>query len=136
MSLVSLVSPRRLIMSAKPIKPKFDAIIRRNGEVRATTTVTGRVAWALLSLMRGGETGCTPITRPAPRWSDYVFRLRGQGFDVETIDESHGGSFAGSHARYVLRDQVSVFGGNLREYLDSPEGRREFGNAYFGSAAA
>lgn len=118
----------------KPIKPKFDCIIRRNGEVVSTTTVIGRVAWTLLALLQAGEKGCTPITRPAPRWSDYVFRLRGQGFNVETIDESHGGSFAGSHARYVLRDQVTVMGGNLREYLSSPEGRREFGQV--GSMAA
>ena len=120
----------------KPVKPKVECVIRRNGEVVRTTTVIGRVAWGLLSLIAAGETGCTPITRPAPRWSDYVFRLRAQGFNVETIDESHGGSFAGSHARYVLRDDVTVLGGNLREYLSSPEGRREFGHVYFGRAAA
>jgi hypothetical protein len=120
----------------KPIKPQFDCIIRRNGEIRATTTVVGRVAWALLSLMRAGEAGCTPINRPAPRWSDYVFRLRGQGFNVETIDENHGGSFSGTHARYVLRDQVTVSGGNLDSYLASEGGRREFPNPYFARAAA
>lgn len=121
---------------SKPIKPKFDCIIRRNGEVRGTTAVVGRVAWALLSLMREGEAGCTPINRPAPRWSDYVFRLRGQGFNIETIDESHGGPFSGTHARYVLRDQVSVFGGNLDAYLMSEAGRREFPYSNFAGAAA
>lgn len=120
----------------KPIKPEFDCIIRRNGEVRATTKVKGRVAWALLSLMRAGEAGCTPLNRPAPRWSDYIFRLRGLGFNVETIDESHDGAFAGSHGRYVLRDQVTAFGGNLDAYLASPSGRQEFPNPYFVRAAA
>ena len=120
----------------KSIKPNFECIVRRNGEVHATTVVIGRVAWALLSLMREGGAGCTPITRPAPRWSDYIFRLRGQGFNVETIDESHDGPFSGTHARYVLRDQVSVFGGNLDAYLMSPEGRREFPYANFARAAA
>ena len=119
-----------------PIKPKFDCVIRRNGEVTGTTTVSGRVAWALLSLMREGERGCTPITRPAPRWSDYIFRLRGQGFNVETIDEAHDGPFSGSHGRYVLRDQVSVFGGNLEAYLISQDGRREFPYSGFARAAA
>lgn len=123
-------------MSAKVIKPRLGVIIRRNGEVVRTTEVIGRVAWAMLSLMRAGSTGCTPITRPAPRWSDYVFRLRGLGFNVETIDESHGGAFAGSHAKYVLHDQVSIVSGNLREYLASEDGRREFGGAQFGSVAA
>lgn len=122
----------------KAIKPTCDCIIRRNGEVVRTTTVTGRVLWAMLSLMAAGEKGCTPITRPAPRWSDYIFRLRGQGFNVETIDESHGGSFSGLHARYVLRDQVSIIprSGNLAEYLRSEEGRREFGGYTFGGMAA
>lgn len=123
-------------MSAKAVKPKFNVIIRRNGEAVRTTQVVGRVAWAMLSLMHAGSTGCTPINRPAPRWSDYVFRLRGQGFNVETIDESHGGAFAGSHARYVLHDQVSIVDGNLREYLASPDGQREFGRFGFVSAAA
>jgi hypothetical protein len=120
----------------KAIKPRFFATIHREGREPQTVTVIGRVAWCLLSLMRAGATGCTPISRPAPRWSDYVFRSRGLGINVETIDENHGGSFAGSHARYVLRDRLTVQGGNLVEYLASPEGQREFPNANFGRAAA
>lgn len=110
----------------KPIKPKFDCIVRRNGEVVSTTTVTGRVAWMLLVLLQAGAKGFATYERPAPRASDYVFRLRGQGIHVETVDEPHAGAFSGTHARYILRDQVTVLGGNLREYLNSPEGRREF----------
>ena len=70
--------------------------------------VVGRDAWALLNLMRAGDTGCSPIDTPGPRWSHYVFKLRRAGFVIETIDESDGGPFAGSHARYVLRSRVLV----------------------------
>lgn len=121
---------------SKPIKPKFDCIIRRNGEVIGTTTVTGRVAWMLLVLIQTGAKGFAAYERPAPRSSDYVFRLRGQGIHVETVDEPHAGAFSGTHARYVLRDQVEVFGGNLKQYLASPEGSREFPNTYFAGSAA
>lgn len=72
--------------------------------------VVGRDAWALLNLLRAGERGCTPIDTPGPRWSHYIFKLRRQGFVIETIDENHGGPFAGTHARYVLRSQVTILG--------------------------
>lgn len=69
-------------------------------------TVLGRTRWALECLMAAGERGCTPIDAPGPRWSDYVFKLRGEGLDIETIAEKHDGPFAGTHARYVLRSVV------------------------------
>ncbi|RDJ20147.1 hypothetical protein DWF00_16695 [Bosea caraganae] len=68
----------------------------------------GRDAWALNNLIAAGEKGCTPIDHPGPRWSHYVFKLRGGGIGIETIDEKHGGPYAGSHARYVLRTPVTV----------------------------
>jgi hypothetical protein len=37
-----------------------------------------------------------------------VFKLRRAGFIIETVDENHGGPFAGTHARYVLRSQVTI----------------------------
>jgi hypothetical protein len=74
----------------------------------ATITVIGRDAWALRNLVNAGARGCTPIDHPGPRWSHYVFKLRRFGFVIETIDESHGGPFAGTHARYVLRSQVQI----------------------------
>ncbi|RIK95145.1 MAG: hypothetical protein DCC73_01810 [Proteobacteria bacterium] len=77
-------------------------------------TVTGRDAWALLELHRVGETGCTPIDNPGPRWSAYVFNLRKLGVAIATVNESHKGPFPGSHARYVLQSPiriVSVTGG-------------------------
>ena len=72
-----------------------------------TLAVGGRVRWALEALIAAGPKGCTPITMPGPRWSHYVFRLRREGVDVETIHEPHGGPFAGKHGRYVLRSQVT-----------------------------
>lgn len=86
-------------------KLRITAKIEPDGGVH---TVVGRDAWALLHLIRAGERGCTPITTPGPRWSHYVFKLRRAGFIIETIDENHGGPFAGSHARYVLRSRVTI----------------------------
>jgi hypothetical protein len=71
-------------------------------------TVAGRYAWCLKRLLESGERGCTPIERPAPRWSHYVFQLRQWGFLIETILESHAGPFAGQHARYILRSKVEI----------------------------
>ena len=68
----------------------------------------GRYAWALNELLQTGGKGCTPIERPAPRWSHYVFRLRREGVMIETIYETHAGAYAGTHARYVLRSKVEV----------------------------
>lgn len=71
-------------------------------------TVKGRMAWALHALVEAGERGCTPVDRPAPRWSDYIFKLRKAGLAIETLDEAHGGAYSGSHGRYVLRSPVQV----------------------------
>src|SRR5687767_12797867 len=71
-------------------------------------TVQGREAWALFHLIDRGSLGVTPIDRPAPRWSDYIFKLRARGLDIQTTREGHGGSYAGHHGRYVLRDRLVV----------------------------
>lgn len=70
--------------------------------------VIGRDAWALKNLIAAGKRGCTPIDYPGPRWSHYVYKLRGMGFIIETVHEEHGGPFAGTHARYVLHSIVSI----------------------------
>jgi len=67
-------------------------------------TVTGRAMWALEHLIKGP---CTPINRPAPRWSDYVFRLRNEGIEIHTEHEEHGGEFSGTHGRYHLISKVT-----------------------------
>ncbi|RVA04018.1 hypothetical protein EN932_31405 [Mesorhizobium sp. M7A.F.Ca.US.002.01.1.1] len=68
----------------------------------------GRPAWAMKQLIDAGARGCTPITHPGPRWSDYTFKLRKLGFVIETEYESHGGVFSGHHGRYILRSKVSI----------------------------
>jgi hypothetical protein len=78
----------------------------RHGE--RTLDVKGRAAWALSELIEAGDAGCTPIDHPGPRWSDYVFKLKKRGLVIETLDEKHGGPFAGLHARYVLKSPVAV----------------------------
>ena len=74
----------------------------------STMTLKGRVAWAVHCLWQAGESGCTPIDHPGPRWADYTFKAKKAGLRVETVTERHGGSFRGNHARYVLRDQLDV----------------------------
>lgn len=70
----------------------------------------GRLAWALDRLRAAGQTGVTPLTEPAPRWSAYVHDLRALGVPIETVTEAHGGPYAGFHARYVLRAVVTFDG--------------------------
>lgn len=81
--------------------------IENNGAEPFEIHPEGRIEWALRRLMEAGAHGCTPITQPAPRWSDYVFKLRGLGVSIETIYEPHGGAYPGHHGRYVLRSKVT-----------------------------
>ena len=76
--------------------------------------LAGREEWALSHLLTAGERGCAPIDTPGPRWSDYVFKLRRRGINVETITEAHSGPYAGHHARYVLRSGVESLSGMPR----------------------
>lgn len=91
--------------------PDASYIITTETDTAITVTVKGRDRWALEQLMYAGRTGCTPISQPAPRWSAYVFNLRGLGVPIETVTEAHDGPFAGSHARYVLRATVEPHNG-------------------------
>lgn len=70
-------------------------------------SLIGRDAWAFRQLTEAKARGCTPIDHPGPRWSAYVHKLRKAGFSIETVHETHGGPFAGKHARYVLRSNVT-----------------------------
>lgn len=85
------------IFASFPLEPK-----------RLGFLLTGRDAWALVQLARAGHVGVTPIDTPGPRWSAYVFNLRSLGFNIETRNERHGPPFAGTHARYVLHEIVSI----------------------------
>ena len=121
-------------MAETSIKLTFRARVVRDGAEPFTVTCHGRMGWAVLSLLRAGKRGCTPIDRPAPRWSDYIFKARGVGLSIETVHEPHGGNFPGHHARYIMHDRLEVFGGTLERYLQSPEGRREFPDQNFARA--
>jgi hypothetical protein len=81
---------------------------RLNGDDGPVKRFKGRAAWALDRLLAAGQIGCTPIDQPAPRWSHYVFLLRRDGVDIETVHENHGGAYAGHHARYLLRTPVEI----------------------------
>jgi hypothetical protein len=37
-----------------------------------------------------------------------VFKLKKCGIAIETVTETHGGAYAGRHARYVLRSPVDI----------------------------
>lgn len=91
-------------------KPERWAVARfkvRNHDAEPfSIAIMGRDRWALESLIGAGDKGCTPIDHPGPRWSAYVFNLRGLGVLIDTNHEGHGGPFKGTHARYVLRSEV------------------------------
>jgi hypothetical protein len=74
-------------------------------------TVVGRDAWALRKLVERGEIGITAFDEIGPRLSHYIFKLRRAGLAIETRDESHGGPFAGTHGRYILRTPVEILEG-------------------------
>jgi hypothetical protein len=80
----------------------------RIGSGGPVVILRGRDAWALQQLQAANDNGCTPIDNPAPRWSAYVHKLRKAGIVAETIRERHGGPFAGEHARYVLRTEITI----------------------------
>lgn len=80
--------------------------VLHGGDSTQILNLKGREAWALSHLLASGDRGCTPIDTPGPRWSDYVFKLRRRGIDIATITETHGGPYAGHHARYILRSKV------------------------------
>jgi len=85
----------------------------------------GREEWALSRLLAAGDCGCTPIDTPGPRWSDYVFKLRRRGINVETITEAHNGPYAGHHARYVLRSRIErLSGGPANGAASTNEGQQ------------
>ena len=87
---------------------KIKALSVRRLDTDEVLSTKGRESWCLAHLVTTGSKGVTPIERPAPRWSDYVFRLRKRGLPVQTIDESHGGTYRGVHARYVLNVPLAI----------------------------
>ena len=82
--------------------------IRRDPPEGSILAFEGRQAWTLAALIDAGSKGITPIERPAPRWSQYVFLLRQAGLEIETVRQAHGGSYPGRHGRYVLWTPIEV----------------------------
>lgn len=97
------------MVKSKTKRDKRKVIVEITNEGKASKTIiaTGRALWALEQLSKGP---CTPITRPAPRWSDYVFRLRNEGVEIETEHEAHSGPYPGTHAKYHLRSKIRFMG--------------------------
>jgi len=85
-------------------------LVRRlDADGHPVISLPGRVGWAIQELINAGSGGITTIERPAPRWSDYIFKARRRwGLNIETQDEPHGGPYAGTHARYKLRERLEV----------------------------
>lgn len=81
--------------------------VRNHSNQQHDVVVSGRDRWALEALIAAGDDGCTPIETPAPRWSAYVYNLRGLGVPIQTHTEPHGGPFKGTHARYTLAALVA-----------------------------
>lgn len=84
------------------------ALTVRVGSDGPEQTFKGRFAWTLNELIQAGPRGVTPLERPAPRWSHYVFRLRKEGVPIQTLEEAHGGAYGGRHGRYVLDCPVTI----------------------------
>jgi hypothetical protein len=106
-------SQRPLAKDGAVMKSKLQLTVKVcEGSEPHTISCNGRDAWALLELIKAGPKGCTPIENPGPRWSGYVFNLRQMGLSIQTIDEPHGGPFAGTHARYVLKSVVRIVESN------------------------
>src|ERR1044071_8900120 len=94
--------------------------IRRNfrvfeGDQPRLVTIIGRDAWMLAKLVEAGSKGCTTLEQPAPRTSHYIWKLRHTyGIAIASIEEEHGGAYAGRHVRYILQHRV--------EFADESEG--------------
>jgi hypothetical protein len=69
--------------------------------------VIGRDAWMLGQLVHAGASGTTSLENPAPRVSHYIWKLRHTyGIAIASIEEQHGGPFAGHHVRYILQQRI------------------------------
>ena len=107
-----IADPKASVPDHTPAKSKRKGVpvVFKGSEGPCVLHLSGRELWALRELIRAGARGVTPIERPAPRWSHYVFMLRSYGLDIETIREPHSGDYPGHHGRYVLRSTVAIGG--------------------------
>jgi hypothetical protein len=73
-----------------------------------TLHLKGRLAWALMELVKAGDNGITPLHNPAPRVSHYVMTLRRKGVAIDTDMQPHDGAYPGKHGVYRLRSAVTI----------------------------
>lgn len=81
----------------------FHVVIK--GDLSGEIELLGRGAWTMRQLIAAWPRGVTSIDDPAPRWSHYVWILRGYGLDIH---HRFSGAFLGNRGCYVLRSAVSV----------------------------
>ena len=92
-------------VNSAPSPVIFIRVRRQDG---TETSYPGRAAWMLDALIQRGAAGVSSLECQGPRVSHYVFVLRRSGLQIETVDESHGGAFSGSHARYILKTPLTA----------------------------
>ena len=105
----ALANSTRLESTREPKRPRVRRTFRvfePDGSCRLVTVI-GRDAWMLGKLVEAGPKGCTTLEQPAPRTSHYIWKLRHTyGIAIASIEEEHGGTFAGRHVRYTLQQRV------------------------------
>lgn len=91
-----------------PRSPRKRLIVKAIGPDGQPFKETGQVARVLLSLVKAGEAGITPLARQtwSLRLSDHVRKLKNRrGLTIVTLWGKHDD---GRHARYVLRSTVNI----------------------------
>jgi hypothetical protein len=78
--------------------------VKRNGTEPAIATVKVGVCRALERRIEVGPRDSAPLMDPALRWAADVCKERRARVVVETQTELHTGAFAGTYARFLLRD--------------------------------
>jgi hypothetical protein len=107
------ITQRNEFIAPPPVAIKGDIERIKSLSIRRLDTdqvvsTKGRSAWCLAQLIATGQKGFTTLERPAPRISHYVHLLRKHGLPVETLNETHGGTYRGHHGRYVLNLPVAI----------------------------
>ncbi len=100
-----------LLMSAaarQQLRIRVQLLDDNNAPSGFPITIVGREYWTLRKLIDAGDVGVSSLENVGPRVSHYVFKLRGYGFAIETVNEKHGGAYPGHHARYRLLSKLLV----------------------------
>lgn len=107
-NVAGLEATGRLDRCHSPRSPRKRLIVKAIGPEGQPFKETGQVAKVLLSLVKAGEAGVTPLAREtwSLRLSDHVRKLKNRrGLTIVTL---WGKYDDGRHARYVLRPAVNM----------------------------